>query len=85
MVSQSSSNVKRTALSVGTPSSLLPHPPKDRVPDRAGSNKQRIHSGGRDRQALSGKLHYILECKHVGLECLFERFVLSFNMVLNDG
>ncbi|XP_075893208.1 protein CFAP20DC isoform X2 [Nelusetta ayraudi] len=37
----------------GTPSSLLPHPPKDRAPDRAGSNKQRVHSGGRERHALS--------------------------------
>lgn len=45
---------ERTVFSVGTPSSLLPHPPKDRAPDRASSKRQQSHSSGKDRQALSG-------------------------------
>ncbi|KAF1391754.1 hypothetical protein PFLUV_G00045370 [Perca fluviatilis] len=37
----------------GTPCSLQPHPPKDRVFDKPGSKKPRVYSAGRERLPLS--------------------------------
>lgn len=41
---------------VGTPGTLQPHPPKDRVFDKPGSKKLRFYCARRERQASSGKL-----------------------------
>lgn len=43
-------------LFVGTPGSLLPHPPKDRMFGKQGSKKLRVYGAGRERLASSGKL-----------------------------
>lgn len=47
-------------MNVGTPGSLQPHPPKDRVFDKQGSKKLQVYSAGRERLASSGK-HCILD------------------------
>lgn len=43
-------------LYVGTPGSLQPHPPEDRVFDKLGSKKLRVCGAGRERLSSSGKL-----------------------------
>ncbi|XP_070759257.1 protein CFAP20DC [Enoplosus armatus] len=47
------SHILLEVLNVGTPGSLQPHPPKDRVLDKQGSQKPRVYSAGRERLASS--------------------------------
>ncbi|XP_041817858.1 uncharacterized protein C3orf67 homolog isoform X2 [Chelmon rostratus] len=43
----------------GTPGSLQPHPPEDRVFDKLGSKKLRVCGAGRERLSSSGKLYAV--------------------------
>ncbi|XP_034550105.1 uncharacterized protein C3orf67 homolog isoform X2 [Notolabrus celidotus] len=51
--SQSSADL---VLNAGTPGSLQPHPPKDKVFDKVGSKKLRVCSAGKEKPALSAPL-----------------------------
>lgn len=72
-------------LHIGTPGSLQPHPPKDRVFDKVGSKAQQFFCARRERHAISGLLCALASY----FVCMWDSgfwfgvCVLEFNKVFN--